>query len=30
VHPEDEYTYPVEQEPGKTEAWYVATAKKNA
>lgn len=30
VHPDDEYAYRVEQEPGKTEAWYVVAAKENA
>jgi len=30
VHPEDKYVYRVEEEPGKTEAWYVIAAKENA
>ena len=30
VHPEDEYAYRAEGEPGKTEAWYVVDAKENA
>lgn len=30
VHPDDEYGYRVESEPGKTEAWYVVDAKEGA
>lgn len=30
VHPDDEYGYRVEKEPGKTEAWYVVDAKEGA
>lgn len=30
VHPNDEYGYRVEKEPGKTEAWYVMDAKEGA
>lgn len=30
VHPGDEYAYRVEQEPGKSEAWYVLAAEENA
>lgn len=30
VHPNDEYGYRVENEPGKTEAWYVMDAKEGA
>lgn len=30
VHPADDYAYRVEGEPGKTEAWYIMTAKDNA
>jgi mannose-6-phosphate isomerase len=30
VHPDDEYGFRVEKEPGKTEAWYVVDAKEGA
>ena len=30
VHPDDEYGYRVEGEPGKTEAWYVVDAKEGS
>ncbi len=30
VHPEDEYAYRVEGEPGKTEVWYIVEAEEGA
>lgn len=30
VHPEDEYAYRVEQEPGKTEMWYIVDCEEGA
>ncbi|VBB05992.1 mannose-6-phosphate isomerase type i [Lucifera butyrica] len=30
VHPDDAYAYQQEQEPGKTEAWYIVSARENA
>ena len=30
VHPEDEYAYRVEHEPGKTEMWYIVDCKEGA
>lgn len=30
VHPEDEYAYRVEHEPGKTEMWYIVDCEKDA